>query len=197
MAVVELVALLQVLALWFPAGAAMTLQATCSSGHDKGNQTSGSAIDSSGNNYSGLFQGGAAWTNGLDGTGAFGFTHNDGLWSSPDAVQSGALAYNGDWTLTFWTYLYNFPGSQNCVATLGSGSGFYVGGASWGVTDGSANLNANSSLTSNQWYFISISKHQGTNYQLYLNGAPNNYGVLGNINVSYLCIGNKGGVLLE
>ncbi len=163
----------------------------------KFDQASGTtAIDSSGNGYTGTLTGNAQWTNGLAGNEAVSFPSNNGVYASGDGVCSPAVDYSGDWTMTFWVCNSSFPGSANYAATIGSGTGVFVGPSSWGFYDGSTCLNSTSALGANAWYFIAVSKSSGTNYQLYLNGSANSARVLANVNISTLTIGNRGGAFL-
>ncbi|MGD0812279.1 MAG: LamG-like jellyroll fold domain-containing protein [Verrucomicrobiota bacterium] len=160
-------------------------------------QTSGTvATDSSGNGYNGTLQGNAGWTNGMAGTKAVFFPSNDGASGSADGIASSPITYSGDWTMTIWVWNNSLPGAANYAATISSGTGILVGPSSWGFYDGSTLLSGSSALGAYAWYFIAVSKSMGTNYQLYLNGGTNTAGVLANVNISYLTIGNRGGAFL-
>ncbi len=156
------------------------------------------AADSSGNGYTGTLQGHAGWTNGVNGSaGAVSFPSNDGAFTSPDGVSASAIAYSGDWTISFWVYNYSFPGVLNYAVSPTAGTGIFVNydnsAYTWGFYDGNLYLNGSASLSPGQWYFVAVSKSAGTNYQLYLNGSTNSAGTLANVNVLSLTIGNRSG----
>jgi hypothetical protein len=153
-----------------------------------------SAMDSSGNGYTGMLTSSAnvGWTNGMAGMGAVNF-NNAGNWGSFGSVSS-ALAYSGDWTITFWAYNYSFPGMNNFAFNSAASPSGLMFGPTFGFWDGASFLSGLPSvLNTNQWYFIALSKSSGTNYQLYLNGVTNSAGVLANVNISSLSIGTRGG----
>lgn len=158
------------------------------------------AMDSSGQGNTGTLQGYAAWTNGVNGSaGAAAFPSNDGVFASPDGVVS-AITYQGDWTISFWAYNNSFPGLYNYAASTAPFTGILVNYnneiTAWGFGDGTYFLNGSTPLYTQQWYFIAVSKSSGTNYQLYLNGNADNSGSLGNVNISSLTVGNRGGGIL-
>lgn len=156
-----------------------------------------SAIDSSGNGNTGVLRGNAGWTNGMNVAGtAVSFPSNDGLFSSYQGVGS-SMTYTGDWTITFWAYNNSFPGLYNYAASIAAYSGILVNYnneiTAWGFCDGTYYLNGLTALNAQQWYFLSVSKSNGTNYQLYLNGNKDSFGTLGNVNIASLNIGNLNG----
>jgi len=164
-------------------------------------QTSGTtATDFSGKGHMGTLQGSATWTNSSQGNALWtndlklrtiSFPSNNGSYNSPDGIVSSAINYTGDWTMTFWVYHNSFPGTSYMVSP--SGVGVYATPNQWGYTDGmTGTLFGTPALAVKTLYFIAVSKSSGTNYQLYLNGSTNSSGVLANVNIPYLNIGNRG-----
>ena len=105
---------------------------------------------------------------------------------------SSSIVYSGDWTVTAWVYPVGFPGSDNDLWSTAVVDGFDLGPVHEGFSvSGSPFLQSSMSFASNTWYFLGLSKSQGTNYQLYLNGATNSSSVMGNSSLSYFEIGNN------
>ena len=151
----------------------------------KFNQTIGTTVtDSSGNGYTGSLTGAASWTNGLAGTQAILFSSNSDVNCS--------LNYSGDWTVSCWVYAISFPGTDDYAWSTTATTGLRIGPGVWDFYGDGASLQGTSPLNSNAWYFLAVSKSSGTNYQLYLNGAANASGVLANINMMFVEVGNNG-----
>ena len=149
------------------------------------NQTTGTTVtDSSGNGHTGSLTGAASWTNGLAGTQAI-------LFSSNSEVNCSSLNYSGDWTVSYWVYVISFPGTYDYAWSTTTATGFNIGPGKWDFFGDGPYVQATSSLNSNVWYFLVVSKSSGTNYQLYLNGATNASGVLDNVNMTFVEVGNN------
>jgi len=102
------------------------------------------------------------------------------------------MSYSGDWTVTSWVYPISFPGTSDYAWSTTGTTGLRIGPGVWDFYGDGASLQGTSPLNSNAWYFLAVSKSSGTNYQLYLNGAANASGVLANINMMFVEVGNNG-----
>jgi hypothetical protein len=91
----------------------------------------------------------------------------------------------------------SFPGVDDCAGTISgtTGSGIYVGPNSFAFYDGNNSVASSNALAVTNWYAVVVSKSQGTNYQLYVNGLPDSSGVLANVNMDAygVTVGNRGG----
>ena len=158
------------------------------------NEGSGTtAHDSVGYGHMGVLTGNTCWTNGASGTKAVSFPSNDGGWVAPGIVTNLVLNQIGDWTIAFWVNNNSFPGAANYAVSTAPSTGIYFSGNThnWGFSDGTHNLTS-PALSSQRWYFVTVSKSAGRNYQLYVNGYARTNGVLNNVNINYTVLGAQG-----
>jgi hypothetical protein len=116
-----------------------------------------------------------------------------------DYVSIGNIGVIDDWTVDFEVNIATDSPIIQYPISLGSVSGntynagifvvFNYEAKKWGIYDGSTYI-LGSPLSTNTWYNIAVSK-AGTTYRLYLNGALENTGTLGNIPITNLQFGRR------
>ena len=137
------------------------------------NETSGNAIDSSGNGNDGTVTGATQGSTGLWGTTSYNFNGSTDFIST--GYGSGATPYYG-YTVSFWVKPTNYI--TNNYYAIGAGTGnpnrFYVGNYSngkwdFGIAQHGISAGTGQVTASNEWTFLTVIV-DGANATLYVNG---------------------------
>ncbi len=150
-------------------------------------ESSGNAVDSSGNGNNGTLINGASFTS----EGKFGNAMKfDG---TDDYVVVGEnIGATADWSVEFWAKLAGVAPAVQYPIGLGGTNGIFMAydtADTWAVYDGSTMVQG-STVRANTWYFITVTK-SGTSYAIYLNGTNENSGTLSDIDITGLNIGRR------